>query len=267
MKTYKLGMLGVGKMGGSILSGIIKQQIFLKEDILLYDVNEDIQKEYSNNGYTFSKNEKELIKKSEIIILAIKPQMFKTLKELNFDINNKVIVSIAAGKTFEDLKEIFGEQKYIRVMPNTPALISCGASAISKSDNVTEEEFNKIKNIFSSIGVVEEIDEKLMNEIIPINGSMPAFLYYFVLAFIKEGVKNGLDYEVCKKLACNAIIGSSKIILESDKEISQLINDVCSPGGTTLAGLKVFEEYNLNDIISKTSYECVKRAYELSNIK
>ena len=149
-------------------------------------------------------------------------------------------------------------------MPNTPALISCGATAIARGENVDEETFSNVKEIFSSIGVVEEINENKMNEIIPINGSMPAYLYYFVQAFIEQGVKDGIDYEVAKKLACEAVIGSAKMILETDKSIDQLIKDVCSPGGATLEGLYVFENEKFKETIYKASIACVNKAYDLS---
>ena len=103
-----------------------------------------------------------------------------------------------------------------------------------------------------------------MNEIIPVNGSMPAYLYYFVEAFLEEAVNEGLDYEVSKKIACEAIIGSCKMIMESGKSTDELIKDVCSPGGATLAGLKVLEDEEFKKIIKDAYIACVKRAYELS---
>ena len=127
-------------------------------------------------------------------------------------------------------------------MPNTPALLQYASTAIAKDKNVDDETFENVKKIFSSIGFVEEISEDKMNEIIPVNGSMPAYLYYFVEAFLEEAVNEGLDYEVSKKLACEAIIGSCKMIMESGKPTDELIKDVCSPGGATLAGLKVLED-------------------------
>ena len=261
---YQLGILGLGKMGSSILSGIIKSEIYQKEDILLFDVNEELKKKYSDLGYIFTDNEQSLIDNVEMLILAIKPQMFKDLNNLKIN-NDLVVISIAAGKTIKDLEEIFGKQQFIRVMPNTPSLISYGATAITKSDNVLEETFNKAKNIFESIGIVEEIEETLMNEIIPVNGSMPAFLYYFVEAYIEDAVSYGIPYESAKHLACEAVIGSAKMILEAGKPIDELINDVCSPGGATLEGLRVLKENNFQEIIKKSNKACIKRAYELSN--
>lgn len=261
---YKLGIIGLGKMGSSILSGIIKSSIYNKNEILLFDINENIKTTLFNDGFLFSDNEEQLLENVEMVIIAIKPQMFNVLKQLKFTNSNLVVISIAAGKTISNLKEIFGNNKYIRVMPNTPALISSGATAIARDENVDEETFNKVKKIFESIGIVEEISEDKMNEIIPVNGSMPAYLYYFVKAFIDAAVEEGIDYEVAKRLACESVIGSSKMILETNKSIDELIKDVCSPGGATLEGLYVFNENKMDEIIKKASKACVDKAYDLS---
>jgi len=261
---YKLGILGLGKMGYSILSGIIKSNLYKKDDILLFDVNDKIIDSLTNDGFKFSSSETELFENVEMVIIAIKPQMFNNLLSLNLKDLNLVVISIAAGKTISDLKEIFGDQKFVRVMPNTPALILSSATALARGENVEDEVFNKVKKIFESVGITAEIAESKMNEVIPVNGSMPAYLYYFVQAFIDEAVNEGLDYETAKKLACEAVIGSAKMILETDKPIDELINDVCSPGGTTLAGLDVLKEEKFQEIIKKCFKACVNRAYELS---
>jgi len=197
---YKFGILGLGKMGSSILFGIIKSNLYSKEEILLYDVNDDVKNNLISQGFKFSCNEQELVENVNTLLIAIKPQMFYKLNELNFDGLNLTVVSIAAGKTINNLQEIFGNQKFIRVMPNTPALISCGATAIARGVNVDQETFDNVKRIFVSIGVVEEIEESKMNEVIPINGSMPAYLYYFVQAFIEQGVKDGIEYDITKPI-------------------------------------------------------------------
>lgn len=263
---YKLGILGIGNMGGSILEGILKASIYQKEEILLYDVNSDIVSKYTNMGMFFAKDEKDLVENVRMLLLAIKPQMLDELKKYEFNTEGIVVISIVAGKTKEKLEEIFGKQKYVRVMPNTPSLIKYGATAIAKEETLTKEEFEVVVNIFKAIGHVEVISDNLMNEVIPLNGSMPAFLYYFAKCFIDKGVKDGLDYNTAKNLACEAIIGSAKMILESDKDIDTLIKNVCSPKGATLEGLKVFEENKTKEIIESVADATVKRAYELSNI-
>ena len=254
-------------MGGSILSGILKSKLYQENQILLYDVNKETINFWEEKGLGFSNNVKELVESVEMVLVAIKPQMFEKLKEFTYDNKDLIVISIAAGKTIDDLKEIFGDKLFIRVMPNTPALISSGATAISRSENISDEVFEKVKRIFASIGCVEEIKDDQMNEIIPANGSMPAYLYYFAKGFIDDAIKRGIDSDVAKTLVSNAIIGSAKMILESNKTIEQLIIDVCSPGGATLKGLEVFDKYQLNQIISDTCEATINRAYELSKAK
>ncbi len=266
MNIYKLGILGVGKMGGSILEGILKSNIFNSNEICIFDIDKDILETYKEKGLNVADNEYDLVNKSEMVLLAIKPQMFSALTKYTFDINNKVIISIVAGKTLKDLEAIFGKQQFIRVMPNTPSLINAGATAISKTDDVPLETFNKVKSIFESIGIVSLIDDNLMNEVIPQNGSMPAYLYYFAKCFIENAVSKGIDYATAKTLCCNAIIGSAKMILESNRNIDELIKDVCSPKGATLEGLKVLDDNEFKRIIDDTCDACIKRAYELSNL-
>ena len=240
MKKYKLGILGIGNMGGSILNGIINASIYNKEEILIYDI--DKAKLDKFHFINVAEDEKDLIDNVEMLLLAIKPQMINNLSSIPFKNNELLVISIVAGKTVEDLKDIFGDVKIIRVMPNTPCLINEGATALSRSSNVTDYEFNEVKKIFSSIGVALEIPDNLMNEIIPVNGSMPAFLYYFAKCFIDKAVEDGIDYETAKTLCVQGIIGSAKMISNTNKSIDELIKDVCSPKGATLEGLKALEE-------------------------
>ena len=264
MKKYKLGVLGLGNMGGSILNGIINSSLYNKEEIFIYDIDKTKLEKF--NGINVSLNEKDLIENVEMLIVAVKPQMINVLKTIEFNNKDLTIISIVAGKTVNDLKEIFGDVKVIRVMPNTPALINEGSTAISRTFDVTDEVFNKVKKIFSAIGIVEEISDELMNEIIPVNGSMPAFLYYFAKAFIEKAVSDGIDYEVAKSLCVQGIIGSAKMISVTNKPIDELIKDVCSPKGATLEGLKILEDHNVDQILKETASATIKRAYELSKL-
>jgi len=267
MRT-RLGFLGVGKMGSSILNGIVNSNLYQKEAILLYDVNETIRKKLKEKGYRVAKDEKEVVCECDYVLLAIKPQMLsEVLTKISECQHQPLYISIAAGISISYLQRICGKVKVVRAMPNTPAFISQAATAITKSKEVDEESFEDVKKIFSSIGIVREIAENFMDEIVPLNGSMPAYLYYFVQAFIEHAVKNNIDYEVSRDLACQAIIGSTNMILTTDKPIDQLINDVCSPKGTTLAGLEVLKKRDFQKIIGEACDACVNRAKELGQLK
>lgn len=265
---YKLGFLGLGKMGSSILQGIIAANLYEKKQIILFDINEFVCQEYKTAGYQTAKEELEVVENCDVVILAIKPQHFAPVVEKFVQSKNKPLyVSIAAGISIAYLQAKLGKLKIIRVMPNTPALIGQAATAISRSSEVDDNSFQEIERIFASIGIVREIPEELMDAIVPVNGSMPAYLYYFVQAFIDNAVKNKIDYKVARDLACQAIIGSANMILKTNKPIDELIEDVCSPKGATLAGLEVLKAGNFQKIITDASEACTKRAQELGKLK
>ncbi len=262
---YKLGILGVGKMGSAILEGVIKSNVYSANEIAIYTLEEDIKDKYKKIGINIADNELDLFKGCKSILIAIKPQMFNNVlsyaRELDF--SDKCIISIAAGQSIATVESYFKNATVVRVMPNTPALIQSASTAICY--NRYNDEVKKAKDIFLSIGAVEEISENQMNESLPLNGSMPAYLYLFAKAFIENGVKLGIDYEVSKRLCCNAIIGSSKMILESSDDIDTLIKNVCSKGGTTIAGLDKLYENEFEKAIDECYKACVNRAIELNN--
>jgi pyrroline-5-carboxylate reductase len=265
----KLGIIGVGKMGYAIIHGITYKKLYKTEDIICYDLHLEKQQELKALGYQIGKNEIDVIENSEIIILAIKPQNFSDLmKKIKNLKKYPIIVSIAAGISIEYLQtSISKDGKYVRVMPNTPLMIGLGATAISKTDNITKEEYKRVQEIFSSVGIVKEIDEIQMDDIIPANGGLPAYAYYFIKGFIDSSVKRGIDYNVAKELVCESIIGSANMILSSQKSIDELIIHVCSPGGTTIEGIKVFEKNQLLEIIDEAAIACSNRSRELNNLK
>ncbi len=262
---YKIGILGVGKMGGSILKGILSSNMYKQNEIIIYDIDKEALNRYIPTHVSIATSIDNLLSSCNIVLLSIKPQVFLTLKEcLKKDKYYPIIVSIMAGITVDTIKKMLGNVKCVRVMPNTPALINKAVSVISKDNLITEEEFNEIKRIFTLVGKVYEIDDNMMNEMIPLNGSMPAYLYYFVEGFLDNAKKAGINLDLAKELIVNSIISSCEMILTTNKDISELRNDVCSKGGTTLAGLDILKQNDFLDIIDKTCDACIKRAYELS---
>lgn len=255
----RFGIIGAGKMGSAIGQGVIKSQIFKKDDVFFSDQYQPRIDELNKEGFKTMSNI-ELFEKADIVLLAIKPQQIEqVLKELSLVENHaKTIISIAAGIPMAFIKKYIKDINVVRVMPNTPALINSGASAIA-----FEKEEKIVIDIFKSIGDVEIITEEKMNEVIPLNGSFPAYGYYFARAFIKAGIDAGFDYDVAKNLVASSMIGTAKMIQSCNKSIDELIKDVCSPGGTTIEGVKVFDEANLDAIVKECFDKCVKRAYEL----
>ncbi len=262
---YKFGILGVGKMGSSILNGILEANIFKKEDILL-NLHSDEEVEYYGNklGFKYVRGAKDLFENSKLILLAIKPQVFPEIEDTakSLDFKGKGIISICAGITLDYLDKLFKGAEIVRIMPNTPALIKMAVATIC-SINTKTETYKLAFEIFNSIGKCYEIDEKFMDATIPLNGSMPAYLELFAKAFIDKAVLDGIDPEVAKKLVCESIISSANLILKSDEPIETLIKNVCSKGGTTLAGLDKLYENDFEKAIHECSEACKNRSAEL----
>lgn len=261
---YSLGILGLGKMGGSILEGVTNAKLYENSDIMFYTLGDEEQKKYKSMGYSLAKNEKDLFSNCKTILLAIKPQMFQDALEYakGIDFSNCCVITIAAGIAINYVEKYFSNATVVRVMPNTPALIKMAAATICT--NRKNDLYENAKRIFESIGSVTEIEESQMNDTLPLNGSMPAYLYLFAKAFIDSAKKYNISEESAKELCCNAIIGSANMILESKDSIDVLIDNVCSKGGTTIEGLNELYDNEFEKAIAKCYDACVRRAYELN---
>ncbi|WP_338449783.1 pyrroline-5-carboxylate reductase [Niallia oryzisoli] len=240
-----IGFVGAGNMGKAIMNGIIKAGIASPQDIVVYDVYPpSLDAVQTELGVTTTSNEKEVVQKADIIILAVKPnniaEVLTTIKE---DISaDKIIVSIAAGVTLERLSANVPEKtKIVRVMPNTPALVGEGMSALSCNAYVTKEEQAELLAIFRSFGEAEVVGDYLMDVVTGLSGSGPAFVYMFIEALADGAVAEGLSRANAYKFAAQTVLGSAKVVLETGKHPGELKDMVSSPGGTTIAGVKSLE--------------------------
>lgn len=261
----KLGFIGTGNMAMAILSGIFKSPI--QCSISAYDINGNNYDFLLKHGVAACATASNVVARCDYIVLAVKPQNFpEVLEEIRSVISKDVVlISIAAGITEEYIAKTLGfSPKVVRVMPNTPLLIGKGATALAAGERVSKDEFEFVRSVFSLNGETAVIPSDKMNEIIAINGSSPAFIYLFTKGFVDYAVKEGISDDTALKLFCASLKGAADMMLKSDFGIDQLIKMVSSPGGTTLAGLKEFEENNFLEIIDKACESCTKRAYELS---
>lgn len=258
-------MIGVGKMGSCILHAVVENKIFEKKDILLYVRNQAQKKDLENQGFQMASSEAEVFMNVKQTVLAVKPQSFedilRTIASMSYQ---QVVISIAAGITFRFIQNFLPNAKVIRVMPNTPMMIGKGATAIAAAANVSQEELDSVVKIFSSTGAVSILTEDLMDAVIPVSGSIPAFIYYFAQAIIAQAVEDGIDEATARRLCAQGISGSAEMILKSPESIEQLISNVCSPKGTTLAGLEVLKNHQFQEIIKACSKATTQRSKELS---
>ena len=203
---------------------------------------------------------RECAKAVKYLILAVKPQYFDAVFSEIRDVvtPEQVVVSLAPGITISNITErLGGNVRVVRAMPNTPAMLGEGMTGISCGEgSCTEEEKETVRDIFSSCGRVEMVEERLMDAVGCVSGSSPAFVYMFIEALADSGVKYGLPRKTAYAMAAQTVLGSAKMILETGKHPGQLKDEVCSPGGTTIAGVSALEEYGLRNAVIKAADAC-----------
>ncbi len=267
MNKINIGFIGAGNMGAAIMKGIAGSSVAERVQLYAYDPDKSKIADLSAYGVIEAADEASLTAECSYVFLAVKPQIIETALEAaapSAD-SEKVFVSIAAGITAEFIvSKTIPDAKVILVMPNTPLLLGEGATALSRNDRVTDEEFDVILDIFNICGKAAVIPIDKMKEIIAINGSSPAFIYLFAKGFIEFAASSGIDKEAAMKLFTQSLIGSAKMITDSGYSIDELIKMVSSPGGTTLAGLDRLYEGKLTDTVKNACESCTRRAYELS---
>ena len=262
----KLGVIGTGNMAGAILSGILGAGLLQPAEICVYDRLDEKVKIHADKGLKPCSSAAEVVKASKYVLLSIKPQNFEeVLPQISAEVTEEtVFVSIAAGISPAYICELVGKKcKVVQVMPNTPLLIGQGSVAISRDDIITDEEFDFAKSLFASAGLVEEIDNSLMNEIITVNGSSPAYIYLFAKVICDRAEELGIDRECANRMFCKTLIGAAHMMTETGKTHQELIDMVTSPGGATFAGLKALDEGNFNQTLLNCYDATTKRAYEL----
>ena len=262
-----IGFLGTGNMGTAILKGIAGSS--MKSETKFYAYNPTAAKVDALASYGVQKcsSEAEVAAASQYLFLAIKPQKFDEVLPRIADAitEDTVLVSIAAGIGVEYIRKLTKPNaKVVLAMPNTPLLLGCGATALATEAPVSDAEFAVVRRIFDACGMTAVIEPAQMKEIIAINGSSPAFIYLFAKGFLDYAEQVGLSGDVAKELFAQSLIGSAKMITDSGYSIAELIRQVSSPGGTTLAGLDRFYAGNLTDVVQDACDHCTRRAYELA---
>jgi pyrroline-5-carboxylate reductase len=257
-----IGFIGGGNMAEALIKGMVQAGM---KDIIVSEPREDRRRylEKTYNAKTTSDN-KEVVKQSAIVILAVKPQNMDdvTSEIAPFITGEKLVVSIAAGITLPYLTSRLRTSKIVRVMPNTPALVQEGMSVLSMCECIHDKEMALVRGIFMSVGKVIVLPEKYMDAVTALSGSGPAFIALFAEVMIAAGIKMGLTEDNASELAIQTVIGTARL-LETGMPPDKLREMVTSPGGTTAAGLKVFEEKGLKEIVSSAIEVAAKRSKEL----
>lgn len=266
----RIGFIGGGNMAEALIKGILKAGVFDSDRIMVSDIKQE-RLSYLEQTYKIStlKDNKELAKQADIIILSVEPQqMAAVLEDIKNNFNdNALFISIAAGKKISFFTNLLGDVRIIRVMPNTPALIGEGACGIYAPEN-TRDYLEKVKSIFSSVGKVFVVEsEELIDSVTATSGSGPAYYFLLMEAMIKSATELGLEESIARKMVVQTAKGASILAdtaLAEGKGPKELREKIVSRGGTTEAALKTFAEADFEKIVNDAMKNAHKRAAELA---
>ena len=259
----KLGFIGCGNMAQAIMKGILGKGLYAKEEIIAADHSEEALKRAEAELGVSTSTDNCQAAQADIILLAVKPFHFKeVIPEISGEVTkDKLVISIAAGQTIENIEKLFDKPiSLVRVMPNTPALVGEGAAGICHNENVTEETLHKAVEIFECLGMAEVISEKMIDAVIGVSGSSPAYVFMFIEAMADAAVADGMPRAQAYRFAAQAVLGSAKMVLETGKHPGELKDMVCSPAGTTIEAVRVLEEKGLRSAVFEAQKACVEKA-------
>ena len=266
----KLGFIGTGNMASAIMGGIIKNQIIPANDIIGADVMEAGRERVKEQfKIQVTADNHEVINSSDIVILSVKPQFYaEIIAEIKNDVReDQIIITIAPGKTLAWLKEQFGKNvKIVRTMPNTPAMVQEAMSAITTNEHITEEETKMVVSLFESFGKAEIVPESLMDAVVGVSGSSPAYVYMFIEAMADAAVNDGMPRAQAYKFAAQSVLGAAKMVLETGKHPGELKDAVCSPAGTTIAAVAKLEEGSFRSTVIAAQNACSEKSRAMSKL-
>lgn len=249
-------------MASAIINGILNQNALKASDIYVYDI--DDSKCAAFDGVNVCASIGELAEQAQVIFLCVKPNVVEAACG-EIGERGRAVISIAAGVKAEKISALLPDgTRVMRIMPNTPMMLGQGAISIQTPCGLTEAEKDFVYGILGGLGMLAEVRAQDMDAVTGISGSGPAYVYLFIDAVAAAGEANGLSRETALELAAKTFEGACAMLRSAGKTPQQLIKDVCSPGGTTLEAMKVFEERNIRGIIGEAVDACVKRSKELS---
>ncbi|MBQ9015817.1 MAG: pyrroline-5-carboxylate reductase [Firmicutes bacterium] len=267
----RTGFIGVGNMGGAILTGYAASPQGQKDQIMIFDTNRELcEKRLKEVRGSMTDHVSDLVKASEVIVLGVKPQVMEdVLEEVARAYQpDKLIISMAAGISIEFIRKYLGDDaKIVRIMPNTPALVGEGMIAMCPGEGLSLKQLMAAETILKSVGKVEEVDESMLDCVIGVSGSSPAYTFMYIEALVKAAVANGMSQEQARMFAAQAVLGAAKLVMESEESLEQLRINVCSPGGTTIEAVRKLEKNGFMDDVKEAFQAAVDRSKEMTRQK
>ena len=264
----KLGFIGLGNMASAMIGGMLEKVLVEPNDIIGADKFEAAREKAAEKfKITAVIDNKKVAGEADVLFLAVKPIFFPEVIEEIKDVirPETLIVSIAAGKTLTYMREAFGrpELKIIRCMPNTPALVLEGCTGVSAGPGVSKEEMAQVLTLLGAFGKASEVPEYMMDAVVGVSGSSPAYVFIFIEAMADAAVAAGMPRTLAYEFAAQAVMGSAKMVLETGKHPAELKDMVCSPGGTTIDAVKVLEEKGFRAAVMSAMEACIENSKKL----
>lgn len=246
-------------MGGAIIKSLLKGKF--KGEITAVDIQIERLKEFETLGAKTSNDNKKSAKDADIVFIAVKPgDVEKVLKEIQVEIKDKLLVSVAATVPLKFLKKHAPESRIIRIMPNLGALVQASYTAFACEENVSQKDKQKIKALLDMMGVSQEIDEKFMDAITAVSGSGPGYLSIIIEALMYAGLKVGLPRNIALTSAAQTVLGTSKLVIDLNEEPSKIKDMTTTPGGTTIEAIYQIENSQIRPAIMRAIEEATKKS-------
>lgn len=271
-----IGFIGTGNMGAALIEGYLSVAMDRASQIFAYDKDSERLSAFAQKtGIQPCRKAQEVTENSQILILSVKPgNMEDAIKEIAPALmwDQTVIVSIAAGISIEWIETMCRrnsgkqsmESKVVRVMPNTPALVGKGMTAIARNKAVSDEEFQSVLALFLSVGRVEEVPESLMDCVTGVSGSSPAYVYLFIEALADAAVALGMARKQAYTFAAQAVLGSAEMVLSTGQHPGELKDMVCSPGGTTIEAVKALEKNGFRNAVQEAVFAAAEKSKRMT---
>lgn len=267
--SVEVGFIGAGNIVRAILAGVDISGNCPRERIGIFDVSEKVCGEFRQNGYIIYPSIEDLVKNASVAVVAVTPQVIEAVvPEMKKGLSkNSILLSVAAGISTEWYQEKLGENcKVVRCMPTLTAQAGMGAFAVSRGKNVSENEFQIVREFLMNCGIVEEIEEDLMCEVVSINGSAPGYFYHMAKVVMEEAVHMGFSEDTALRLFAQTMKGSAETMLSSGMSVETLEGKLRLPGGTTVAALEKMEELGFDRCLREGLKACTLRCRELGQM-
>ncbi len=264
-----IGIIGTGNMAEALIRGLVRADVARPEQILGSDPRPERQAEMARlYGIQTSGDNLEVARRADILLLSVKPQVMpKVLEEVHSHVRRScLVISIAAGIPTLAIERWLPGVRVVRTMPNTPALVDAGATAIAAGGHATADDLSAAKRIFESVGLTVILEESQMDAVTGLSGSGPAYMFLIIEALSDAGVKVGLSRYNAQALAAQTVLGAAKLLLETNEHPGRLKDMVTSPGGTAIAGLHTLEEGGLRTTLMNAVEVATNRSRELGEI-